>query len=106
MEWQGSSNGPSWQDVCDMMTALESLHGAQVSVLLNREGEAGVSNFCVTVAALAMNTRPELLGTQVVVTGRYPSVGHRTLAGLMYGMLHTLDQRVIKLWWDQQELPV
>ena len=105
MEWEGSSNGPSWQDVCDMMTALDSLHGCETSVMLRREGEEGASRLSVTVHSLRFTPTAELEQVDCLTARTYPCNGHKTLAGLIFGMLHTQDQRINKAWYRQSELP-
>ena len=105
MEWQGSNNGPSWQDVCDMLTALDSLHGCETFVALRREGEEGVSKLSVTIHSLRFTPTAELEQLECTNTKTYPCNGHKTLAGLIFGMLHTQDQRINKAWYRQSELP-
>lgn len=106
MQWEGSNTGPGWQDVCDMLTALDSLHGCETSVLLRREGEDGVSRLSITVYSVLMTPKAADWQLDAAVTGHYPCNGHRTLAGLIFGMLHRQDRQINSQWYEQRQLPL
>lgn len=104
MEWVSLSNGPGWEDVCNMLTALDSLHGCETSVLLRREGEEGSSRLSVTIISVRMTPTAELEQLQCVTVGHYPCRGHKTVAGMIYGALHMQDRRINQSWYSQQPI--
>lgn len=104
MEWDGSSSGPGWQDVADMLQALDSLHGCSTTVQLN----AGVWYGNARLCGVLVSMRPVLDGVENVLScttvGYYPNKQHKTVAGWLYGMLHEQDKRIGKNWYEQREL--
>jgi len=87
--------GVSLRDVNDCLRAIESEHCCNTSVTLTMPTVSGTSVlFWVKVAA-----EPRIVGRKTVraphaVSGRWPHVDHKTLAGLMFKLCHQLDNEL------------
>jgi len=106
MEWEGSSNGPGWQDVVDLMTALDGLHGCTTTVQLNSGAWYGVGRLCAAVVSM----RPQLGAPENLLTCTtvlyYPTKGHKTVSGWLFGGLHEHDKRISREWYANLPLPL
>ena len=105
MEWQGSNSGPGWQDVTDLLTALDSLHDCTTTVQLNAGAWYGQPRLCAAIVSMRPSlTAPEnLLSCTTVVY--YPTKAHKTVSGWLFGSLHEHDRRIGANWYAQQEIP-
>jgi len=105
MEWQGSNSGPGWQDVTDLMTALDSLHDCTTSVTLTSESWYGQPRLCASIVSMRPSLgQPDNLLSCTTVT-HYPNNSHKTVPGWLFGELHTQDRRIGKNWYTQSEIP-
>jgi len=105
MEWEGSNNGPGWQDVAEMTLALDSLHGCTTTIQLSTGTWYGNANLCAAIVSLRPSlTAPGQLLECTTVT-YYPTKGHKTVSGWLYGALHEQDKRIGKSWYSQSAFP-
>lgn len=106
MEWQGSNSGPGWQDVAEMLTALDSLHGCTTTIQLSTGSWYGNANLCAAIVSM----RPELAQPDNLLSCTsvhfYPTRAHKTVSGWLYGALHEQDKRIGKSWYKQSEIPL
>lgn len=105
MQWEGSNNGPGWQDVADLLTALDSLHGCTTTVQLNAGAWYGQPRLCAAIVSMrpALGQPDNLLSCTTV--SYYPHPDHKTVTGWIFGELHMQDRRISKSWYEQQQLP-
>jgi len=81
----------NWPDVAAMIEALERQYGGLVKLQVDREGCRGMSS-ALWVRALAypgwsdFGERPLDVAAKV-----WPSHAHRTMAGMQFNLLHSLD---------------
>lgn len=106
MEWQGSNSGPGWQDVADMLTALDSLHGSTTTVQLSAGAWYGQPRLCAAIVSMRPSlTEPNNLLSATTVT-YYPQNKHKTVSGWLFGALHLQDQAIGRSWYVQTEVPL
>jgi len=106
MEWQGSSSGPGWQDVTDLMSALDSLHGCTTTIQLSVVSWYGQPHLSAAIVSMrpALGQPDNLLSCTTVVS--YPTKAHKTVSGWLFGALHEQDKRISKIWYENMQLPL
>jgi len=81
----------NWDDVAATIEALERQYGGLVKLQLDREGCRGGSAG-IWVRALAYRDWCDRLTNPIdVCTKLWPSNAHRTMAGMCFNLLHSLD---------------
>ena len=106
MEWQGSNNGPGWQDVADLTTALDSLHGCSTTVQLSADVWYGQPRLCAAIVSMRPHLgAPENLMSCTTIT-YYPTKAHKTVSGWLFGALHEHDRRISASWYVQSQIPL
>lgn len=97
--------GPDHQDVQIYLKHLKDHHNATVKFEILLDTAAYGAPYRVTATAHV----PMLVGpgrTYVAdIVAFFPSVGHKTMASLMYWMCHRLDNKLAKDVWQQSALP-
>jgi len=106
MEWSGDNKGPGWQDVADMIQALESLHGCSACVNLSVASWYGQPRFMLSAIAYRASEVNLNQPLQETATAIYPNASHKSLSGTLYNLLHMLDRNIQGSWYEQRKLPL
>jgi len=93
-----SAAGISLRDVEDCLRVIESSHCANCSIVLTMPVNRGTSvMFWVKVQAEPRIVAKSTIRGPHAVSGRWPHVDHKTLAGLMFSLCHKLDRELDEL---------
>lgn len=98
-----STNGPDWTDVAMLVRAMESYHGASLSLVMLSDGSSASSTLRINVVL----SRPALPGTQAPAVGLttvWPNRQNRTMEGCVFRLLHELDAKAGRELWGQAPL--
>lgn len=100
-----STSGPDWTDVAMLMSAIGSLHGAEVVVAVTTPTQGHNGWLVILVEAhftlLPGSSLPEVIG----VTGAWPNGKGKTLEGEVYNLVYELDYRIGQVYEQQSFLP-
>lgn len=103
-EWVRSSSGPDVMDVSACAAAIQSLHKVDVSLLMSPDGDFGEGGLSVVAVAVARETTSLGRPRSVSRKRHYPSNDAATLEGLLFRLLHELDNDCGSMW-QQESLP-
>lgn len=96
--------GPDHQDVQIYMLHLKEHHNATIKATIALDTAAYGAPYRVTLTAhVPMLTGPGRTYS-ADCTAYFPSVGHKTLASLLYWLCHQMDNKLAREVWQQQGL--
>lgn len=96
MKWgnhgpQKDTRAVNWADVSSMINELEKAYGGLVKVQMDKEGTRNLANQ-LWVRVLAYRGWDDANERPIdVITALWPSNSHRTMAGMVFRLLHQLD---------------
>jgi hypothetical protein len=96
-----SSDGPGLTDVALMMSAIEELHGVNVSVQMSVGGGLGVGVMEIVVMAIRKDAPSGAVPRSVSRRYLWPSSQNATVEGLLYRATHELDVDCGSMWFQE-----
>jgi len=96
--------GPTWNDVRELVTMIENHHkvGVRVGTSFTRAGSRGPICYWTCSAWRAVPVEDWVCRCSVV--REWPHPDHKTVSGLVYGVLMDLDEKLGREVWRQSKL--
>lgn len=96
--------GPGWKSVQELVTTITNHHKLMIEVGVKFSYSRGAGQYAYwTVAAWRVAPIVDRVHVQSVVRG-WPHPDHKTVPGMLTGMLYDLDEKLARIVWQQGKL--
>lgn len=97
-EWRESSNGPDCLDVAVVMTAIETLHGCHVALIVSPATTGSGMSVELAMSAMFETLPNSELAKFVGVHSEWPGKKGTSFWGEAYSLCWTLDEAISKAY--------